>query len=80
MSVMMQKIHQIVKLLLQHIAVKVHLSDLKDKSLMKLLITVKLLIVRTYMVKQLQSNNIKMTVSDQHTKDCVLNQSQMKNL
>jgi len=80
MSVTMQRIHQIVKSLLQHTVIRVHLSDLKDKSLMKLLVTVKFLIAETYAVKQLWSSNIKVTVSDQCTKDCVLNQSQVKNL
>jgi len=80
MSVMTQRIHQIVESLLQHIMIRVHLSDSKDKSLTELLVTVKFLIVKTYTVKQLQSSNIKMAVSDQHTKDCVLNQSQVKNL
>jgi len=80
MDVTAQGIHQIVESLLQHITIRVHLSDSKDKSLTELLITVKFLIVRTYMVKQLQSSNIKVAVSDQRTKDCVLNQSQVENL
>jgi len=75
-----QGIHQIVESLLQHTVIRVHLSDSKDKSLTELLATVKPLIVETYAVKQLQSNNIKVTVSDQCTKDHVLNQSQVENL
>jgi len=75
-----QGIHQIVESLLQHTAVRVHLPDSKDKSLMELLATVKLLIVGTYTVKQLRSSNIKVTVSDQCTKNCVLNQPQVKDL
>jgi len=75
-----QEIHQIVESLLQHTAIRVHLPDSKDKSLTELLITVKPLIVETYTVKQLQSNNIKVTVPDQCTKDHVLNQPQVKDL
>jgi len=52
-GVMIQRIHQIVESLLQHTAVRMHLSDLKDKSLTELLITVKFLIVKTYVMKQL---------------------------
>jgi len=75
-----QRIHQIVESLLQCTAVRVHLPDSKDKSLTELLTTVKLLIVGAYVMKQLQSGDIKVAVSDQHTKNCVLNQPQVENL
>ncbi len=39
----------------------------------------KLLIADAYIVKQLQSDDIKMLILDQHTKDCVLNQLQINN-
>jgi len=75
-----QGIRQIVESLLQCTAVRVRLPDSKDKSLTELLATVKPLIAGTYAVKQLQSNNIKVAVPDQRTKDCVLNQPQMEDL
>jgi len=75
-----QGIRQIVESLLQRIAVRVRLPDSKDKSPTELLATVKPLIAGTYMVKQLRSDNIKVTVPDQRTKDRVLNQPQVEDL
>jgi len=47
--------------------------NLQDKLFTELLIKVKSLITETYVIKYLQSENIKMSVSDQCTKNCVLN-------
>ena len=58
----------------------VWLSDVQDKSFTKLLITVKSLIANIYAVRQLQSDNIEMSVSDQCTKNWMFNQSQVNNL
>ena len=68
-NVTAQSIHQLVEFLLQCTAVQMQLPDAQDKLFMKLLVTVKPLIAGAYTVKQLQSNDIEVSVSDQHTKN-----------
>ena len=75
-----QSTHQVNELISQCTAVRVWLSDSQSKSLTELLSKVKPLIAETYMMKQLWSRDIKVIISDQCTKNWVLNQSQINEL
>jgi len=75
-----QGIRQLVEPLTQRTAVRVRLPDAQGKSPTEILATVKPLIAGAYAVRQLRSGDIEVSVPDQHTKDRVLNQPQVKDL